>query len=445
MPSHKRKRSASQTSRASSHPAGDTEGSILNPHAHSESTLKQLRVAGLTDAALLPSTYIPHFPHRHIGPSHLVDESEDESEDDDDDDDNEARQDEDDDDDSPADDDPATTTTTTTTTASNEKARRAKAMRTAQDTQLALLIAALHRFLEAGDIARAKRVFGLVRRSEVRGKAVDLRRGGLWGLGLEVLMREGEEEQPSQSSQDVGGEGEDQSSRKQKRRWGAAANMPAVRAYLEGLVRLYPYNRLHPKAVSDLHFYPVLFGCEVYNTWAEHRLALQRLEQEDEEDVAMADEDEDEDEDEQLLDAAEAHLSGRERRARRTKAELALAALGTMREVATRMDALLANVPYSRSAEMLRLRGMVALYMGDLKVPPPPRADEEEEEGLRMRDEEREQARRWFRKMRDHGGRVDGYTVKWLDGAESGADDDNEDMESAWGSLPVFSSLPVRN
>lgn len=402
MPSHKRKRSASITS----HSPQPAPPNTINPHSHTEGTIKQLRTAGLSDADLLPSSYTPAFPHRPLQPTtttttttthHLRDPAADND---------------DDDDDAPA------------------KARRAAQMRDAQDAHLGLLTQMMLRALSAGDVARAARAFGLLRRSSVRGRGADLRRDGLWSLGAEVLMRQGEEEAG--------------------RRWGSAGSMARVRAYLEGLIRQYPYNRLHPTSVSDLDFYPVLFGCEVYSAWAEQRLALERLEREadawsdDDLDVLL---DPDDDEGAYDADADRVPLSGRERRLRREKADLALRAGTAMRDVAKRMDALLENAPYNRSVEMLRLRGMVALYVGDLSMPPPPRTEEEEEEGRRIRGQERDRARTLFAKMIQNGGRPDAFTDKWLSKAEDddhAGDEDDDDMSSAWSGLPVFSSLPMR-
>lgn len=451
MSSHKRKRSASITSRASSQAL---PSDIINPHSHSEGTLKQLRIAGLTDNDILPSTYIPHFPHRPIRPHHLsqTESSEDDysSSDDNDDDDDEERG--------------ASTTDSAATPLSGkarEKVRRAKAMRDAQDQHLGFLTNVVLRALEEGDMARAKRAFGLVRRSEVRGKPVDLRRNGLWSLGAEVLMREGEVPRRGRRRVVLDGNDDDDAVsvaaaeaeahmdldvQQPVRRWGSAANMPQLRTYLEGLVRQYPYNRLHPDSISDVDFYPVLFGCEFYNTWAEHRLALERLDRDSEawsDDINMPDEEpyaEDFDADQVL------HLTGRDRRLRQSKAELGLQAMATMREIVKRMDTLMENAPYKTSVEMLRLRGMVALYVGDLSVAPPPRTHEEEDDGNSARDEERDRARRLFRKMRDQGGRVDAFTERWLEdgrGEHSGEDED-DDRDSAWSGLPVFSSLPMR-
>lgn len=460
MSSQKRKRSSSVFSSASRASSSSSRNHLprdaINPLSHSESTIKQLRVAGLTENDLLPSSRVPDFPHRPLLVRPQKQQQQQLSDDDDDDDDHSRSR-----------------------GAGDERDRRAQRMREAPDAHLGLLTGVVLRALEEGDVPRARRAFGLLRRSEVRGRPADLRRGGLWALGAEVLMREGEgegeegeslrggvggvasQQQDQDQDQDSGGEESGSWRRRRRRRrvvrrWGSAANMPRVRAYLEGLIRTYPYNRLHPSSTSDLDFYPVLFGCELYDTWVEHRLALERLEQDAEawsDDVDMPPEGYYGDDDhhggggDDDGDGEGVRLTGRERRLRGEKAGLGLRAMVAMRNVAGRMDALLENAPYNRSAEMLRLRGMVALYVSDLSVPPPPRTADEEEEGRRVRQIERDKARVFFAKMRDNGGRVDALVEKWLDrDAEDdyGTDEDEEDMESAWSGLPVFSSLPMR-
>lgn len=449
MSSHKRKRSLSY------HLPDDA----INPLSHSEGTIKQLRTAGLTADDLLPSNYIPDFPHRPIRPSHEQDQSDHGS-------------DEDKEGDGSGSDE--------TRADGARKARKRQQFRDAQDKQLGFLTNTILRALEEGDIPRAKRAFGLVRGSEVRGRPVDLRKNALWSLGAEILMRDGETrsrsvlpEEPgprgAATQRDEGAEREAPAAeeddgaaearrRRKGRRWGSAANMPRLRAYLESLVRQYPYNRLHPDSVSDLDFHPVLFSCEFYDAWAEHRLALERLADESEswsdgELDVLPEMDSYMDDNDMRAGGGSyrgENLSGRERRLRQAKADLALRALSAMRDVAARMDALMENAPYSQSAELLRLRGMVALYIGDLSVPPAPRTADEDDEGGRVRALEQERARAFFVRMVKSGGRADGCTERWLrDGNASeddyGAEDEEEDFQgSQWGGLPVFSSMPMR-
>ncbi|KAG8168234.1 hypothetical protein KVR01_003923 [Diaporthe batatas] len=475
MSSHKRKRSISN------HLPDDT----INPLSHSEGTIKQLRAAGLTADDLLPSNYIPDFPHRPIRPSH-----------------HQQQDGESDNDDRGGDDDGGSVSGGSSTSSEGggaqhraRKARQRQVFRDAQDSQLGLLTNVILRALEEGDIPRAKRAFGLVRRSEVRGRPVDLRKRALWSLGAEILMRDGEVRSRSvvpSVADPIGPEGEGEGEEEGagaagdrargtgtgtgtgQRRWGSTANMPRLREYLESLVRQYPYNRLHPDSVSDLDFHPVLFSCEFYDAWAEHRLALERLAEEAEswsegelDDAVLPDVDmqgyygggggDDGDGGGDGARAGGGHayrgdnLTGRERRLRQAKADLGLRALSAMRDVAARMDGLMENAPYSRSAELLRLRGMVALYIGDLGVPPAPRTADEEGEAARVRGLEQERARAFFVRMVENGGRADACVKRWLrdgNGSEDdyGADDDDDDdyQGSQWGALPVFSSMPVR-
>ncbi|KKY32086.1 hypothetical protein UCDDA912_g07947 [Diaporthe ampelina] len=475
MSSHKRKRSSSVFSSGSrsSQPSHHLPDDTINPLSHSEGTIKQLRTAGLTADDLLPSNYIPDFPHRPIRPSHQQQHQADDGDDYEDKDDHDHGN-------GPGSDEARTD--------SARKARQRRQFRDAQDKQLGFLTNVILRALEEGDIPRAKRAFGLVRRSRVRGRPVDLRKNALWSLGAEILMRAGEvrsrsvlpgeEAGPRASSaggpregpaldDDDGGSGGGRggaAAKTRRRRWGSAANMPRLRAYLESLVRQYPYNRLHPDSISDLDFHPVLFSCEFYDAWAEHRLALERLAEESEawsdgdldvvpemdmQDYYNNDDDDDDTRADGRYDRGE-NLTGRERRLRQAKADLGLRALSAMRDVAARMDGLLEKSPYSRSAELLRLRGMVALYIGDLSVPPSPRTADEDEEGSRVRGLEQDKARAFFVRMVKSGGHSDACTERWLrDGDASeddyGADDDDDDFQgSQWGGLPVFSSMPMR-
>lgn len=284
----------------------------------------------------------------------------------------------------------------------------------ARERNLGVLVGILRRCVAEGDMVRAKRAFGLLVRSHVDGRKVDLRNQGYWGLGAEILMRGGE--RPAEVEN--GGEG--------KKRWGSVQNMVLVRRYFEDLIQLYPYNRLHTDSTSALDYYPVLFSCEVYNVHVELEMALRRVEEEGEDDGQMIDE----------YEAPE----------KRVKEELRRGALEVMRGVAGRMDELMLVLPYSKSLEMLRLRGMIALFMGDLEVQAQPREEGEEDEGTRKRETERERAVMLFKKVLAGGGELEPW-IRSLVAEHGGEDDEGESSDEDDGpatSLPMFSSLPIR-
>ncbi|KAL8381519.1 hypothetical protein RB595_005674 [Gaeumannomyces hyphopodioides] len=451
--SHKRKRSESAAPSSSF----SVEGArAINPLSYTPATLRQLQVAGHSDADLLPSTSVAQFPHRPLPPSPpppapsrfsrppsvaaaaaAADgwETEGAGEGESDEDAEGARR------------------------AARGRQQRAQHAHRVADRHLGALTAVAQRALEDGDLARAARAFGLLVRSEVWGRPVDLRKGSCWAVGAEILMRQGEG-----ADGDRDGEA---GSPLLPRRWGRAANMPAVRDFFMALIHQYPYNKFHPRAVSALDFWPALLGCELYNTHAEHVRALRRLEM-----AEAEEEDEDEDggddggwsggpmdEDDGYHDGGGARrnrrAADRAERQRAARDQLRRDALRQMREVARSMDDLMVGPPYSASHELLRLRGMVALYMGDLAMPPPGRGggggggggggdgrydDVELHEAKTQRDTERERARRGFSKILEDGGEVEDWIRDFVTRGD-GEEDDDSSIISLGG---LSSSLPIR-
>lgn len=415
-PGHKRKRSASRHR--------DLPPETINPHSHPPNLLKQFRAAGLPETERLPA--VPNFPHRPLPRNYLEqragggegDDYEDEDDDDGDGGDESGRE--------------------TTAAADGEtdadmdpavRQRKAAEKRLAgirrerreRERNIGVLVGILRRCVAEGDMVRAKRAFGLLVRAKIDGRPVELRSEGFWGLGAEILMRAGE--RPLKGGE-RGGNGVEE-----KRRWGSVQNMVLMRRFFEDLIQVHPYNRLHPEAVSALDFYPVLFSCEMYNVHVELEMALERVEDENEDDSEMQDDE-----------------STRERKVKAAKDELREGALEVMRGVAGRMDELMLGLPYSKSLEMLRLRGMIALFMADLEVPAPPREEDEEEEAMRKRDTERERAVGLFKKVLAGGGEAEPW-VRRLVAEHDKEDDDEEDSEDDDGApalLPKFSSLPIR-
>ncbi|OTA94450.1 hypothetical protein M434DRAFT_394716 [Hypoxylon sp. CO27-5] len=323
----------------------------------------------------------------------------------------------------------------------------------------------MHRCLDDGDIARAKRAFGLLART----KDVDIRQGGLWAVGSEILMREGEAEererrrrqrqQQQQQQQQVedekenarAGDGNAERERQEPRRWGSAANIDKVKSYFENLIQQYPHDQHRPYLTSALDFWPALFGIEIYNMDAEYRQALYRLrEREEEEEEEEGEDGEDRDVDIAAEDMAmgmaysddpfEAHRRRRDEErhgvAWAVRDELRMETREVAARIAGRMDQVMENAPFTTHREMLRLRANLALFIGDLYIPSRLLADEDDVQGvslnsvedmlrsraelaeehnaLAQRREEMERARRLFRKILDGGGEVDDWVQKFV-------------------------------
>ncbi|KAK7957046.1 uncharacterized protein PG986_006268 [Apiospora aurea] len=389
------------------------------------------------------------------------------------------------------------------------------------------LTAIMHRCLHDGDIPRAKRAFNLL----IRTKDVDIRVNGLWNIGVEILMREGEQSQQQQTSNtatnaaavsDKGKEPEDKwnlgqpladddepvsqlqdtqatsvedqegggssgdprtSPLQLPDRWGSAANVDTVKEYLQALIQQYPYDQHRPHMVSALDFWPALFSIEIYNLDAEFKKAMRRLEAKEDKDNDEGDDDgearesssenkesyyrsddeyqdgEDEDRETRRLRCRE---DARQARRHRARDDVRASTRAAAEQVAARMEQQMENRPYGTHGELLRLRGMLSLYVADLHLcaslvakveehlrrkrregsgsrsgSKPQRrkgpkslgkhAETEEERATsRLRDGEIEKARRFFRKMLERDGvDVEDWVRRFADGEEG--DEDEED------------------
>ncbi|XDG06718.1 hypothetical protein ABKA04_006333 [Annulohypoxylon sp. FPYF3050] len=437
---------------AASGPEWDTPSHLpsdsINPLSHPPDTLRQFAVAGLSPEDEVPSKLHPLFPHkqlpsgsgrrqgaRHDGVATAATALE--SEDD------------------------------RTVARTQDKSTTVKQL-TERLKHLSTMTAIMHRCLNDGDIARAKRAFGLI----VQSKFVDIRLGGLWAVGSEILLRDGEgdEEQKRQQQlqhsslpssppplqQPVVIENEQAG----MRRWGSAANMDKVRFYFENLIQQHPHDPLRPHLTSALDFWPALFGVEIYNLDAEFRSAVRRLEAslpEENEDSFMADDDDamgmGSDMDVDMADPDEAFEARRRRRERGKKRqewaardELRSETQRAAERIARQMDATMENKPYTTHRGLLWLRANLALFIGDLYIPSRLLAEdqgEESEDQLRARTESIEErgaldrrkeehirARTLFRKILDGRGELDGWALKFLNAGEE--DEPDVSVEDGW-------------
>lgn len=428
MADRKRKRSAPPAFSPSSSSPRLLPSDAINPLSHPPSTLRQFAVAGLAQTEDLPSALLPGFPHRPL-PRRAAPPGDEDAE-------AEA---------GPGsgaggaggsggagggDAEPAEEEAAAARSRAEKRSAGLEREWRIHEGEVGVVAAILRRSLAEGDLARARVAFGRLARSTVHGKPVDLRHGGYWAMGAEILMRDGE------ADGGLGGVAGEEGGGAAPRRWGSAANMVRVRAYFEDLIQLHPYNRHHPGSISALDFWPVMLSCEMYNVYIEHKLALEQLEAgvEDLGDAEMGGEQV------KYLDSDE-QMDGA---LREGKDKLRLQALDGMRDIASRMDSVMENPPYSTSLEMLRLRGMAALYMGDLALPPHPRTAEEDSEGKARSEEEAGRAKAMFRKLLERGGEIEPWFRHLVQLDDVKGEEEEDEDENGADLMPMYSSLPVR-
>lgn len=309
-------------------------------------------------------------------------------------------------------------------------------------------------------------------RAQVNGKGIDIRSSGYWGVGAELLIRSGEkkmrrrkvwQKDDTESSEsdaedredgDEAETGEDPIFGESERRWGTASGLEKAKDYYERLMLQHPYKRQYHDSVNSLDFWPAMLSCEIYGIQFEQKEALRKASAEEEsDDVAIADVSSEEGENTAMNDP-DVYFAAQQRREQRQRdykretlwkrrEEIRQTALVASEKIAARMDELMTTPPFSDSHVLQRLRGMLALYIGDLSVPTLlggednnsedldesgddrrsdwSSADEklaesrllerqrraEHDRGLEKRAEEVERARKAFEKVKKDGGRID--------------------------------------
>lgn len=221
---------------------------------------------------------------------------------------------------------------------------------------LGVLTAILHRCLLQRDYIRAGRSLGLILREEFWGVPVDVRTEGRWGIGAEILLRKGR--QISDISSGIVEDGLSQGAGNPRRQCFTKKGFAEAKEYYERLIIQHPYRKAAPDAVSSLHFYPAMFGLWIYVTQDDSNIAREHLHgsHEDSSEDEFSDDDDGFD-----------HIASRKRKQGLT-ADIRATELEEALHIAARMDEVILSPPYSDSPELLEIRGMVSLWIGDLFV-----------------------------------------------------------------------------
>ncbi|RGP68330.1 hypothetical protein FLONG3_8202 [Fusarium longipes] len=363
----------------------------INPLSHSPGIVAQFAIAGLSETDEDPSQRIRDFPHRGLvehGTSAVEAESDEDPE-------------------------------TEGDEAARPKSKKATSRK--RGGHFDVLLQSTHNFLDRGEIEKAARTYGLLLQLRPSGLPIDVRHHDLWAIGAEILMREGED-----SSQER--EEDHEKASIPMKRWGRAANMGKVKAYFDTLIQQHPYDYKTPKIVSAFDFWIAMFSCEIYNTHAEHILALEQLSSGANEDCRRESFGHD---DSFGSDDTESFEAGQMRQ----KDELRLQALSAMQDITKRMDVLMQDMPYSRNQQYLRLRAMASLYIADLVVPIGSVSMHQAQQGEQARLMEQDRARKSLMRIVTYGGELDNTALKVLNPSEDSEGDT---------SLSLYSSLPIR-
>lgn len=340
---------------------------------------------------------------------------------------------------------------------------------------LAVLTTILHRCLLEGDIERAKRAWAMLIRGQFGGKGVDLRQSGYWGIGAELLMRSLDKPgrkpsyEPDSEYEDQDEDHEEEIRTVDSWTWGTKEGLERTKEYYERLILQHPYKRHFHGSINALDFWPAMVGCEIYGIQAEQKEALRKVERGENEDDGgemsgsqSEGSEDDEKEDDTVYGGFAADQRRKDRRIKRRaerrwvqREDIRQTALVAADKIAARLDELMGTPPFSDSHNLLRLRGMLALYIGDLSVPSRPMdledgSDDEQnlrrsqrlggndsgrrflfrqrmndlERGKKRQLAEQDNARRFFHRIEKGGGSLD--DIKYLSLAEGQEADDEE-------------------
>ncbi|EKV09698.1 hypothetical protein PDIG_29350 [Penicillium digitatum PHI26] len=185
---------------------------------------------------------------------------------------------------------------------------------------------------------------------------MDVRNEARWGIGAEILLRRDEQETSASP-----GTTKVPNAMESTPINFTAKGFAAAKEYYERLILNHPFTKSSPQSISSLHFYPAMFGLWVYNTQEESKATRKNLALRQEEEPDEFSED----------DNSESEFA--HRRKSQSKVDAAVTAIRALeleqaQQIAVRMDQLLASPPYSDSPELLELRGMICLWIGDLSL-----------------------------------------------------------------------------
>jgi hypothetical protein len=211
------------------------------------------------------------------------------------------------------------------------------------------------------------------------------------------------------------------------------------------------YTRAQERLEDDLRTGRFDWGDDAELERQLQELQEQEEEEQREEDMTMLRDRYDDDDDNRREEQRMANAW--DRKVRRAREVLRRRALEKMREAEAKMKSLMANHPFSSDLKLLKIWGIMLLYLAELSMPVPPRSDLDEIEGARAREAEVARARKVFRTYMAEGGAAADDNERFiLELVEEEDDDDyyDDDYDDGGGGgdenrgeLPVYSAVPT--
>jgi hypothetical protein len=249
---------------------------------------------------------------------------------------------------------------------------------------LGVLTTVLHTSLLKHDFVRAGRAWGMILRTNIHGRPMDVRTHGRWGIGAEILMRKSSSETHSQ---------------------GLFGNAPmisdhgfdAAKDYYERLILQFPFQKTNPNAISSLTFYPAMFGLCIYEIQQKCNQALKNIRQSSPD-----------------MDHSDSELASDQNQESESVSAIKRSELSSAASLAARMDELMLSPPFDTYPPLLQLRGSVALWLADLYTATAESEDDDDENKERA-SRERSKAKRCIDRMRAAGVAVPELILSVLD------------------------------
>lgn len=219
--------------------------------------------------------------------------------------------------------------------------------------------AILHRCMLNGDWERASRAWGLLARTEINGLGIDVRQNGRWGIGAEILIRREQAKLPEVSAISARRNSDNDTSLVQDDDNTASTGpkfadegFKLAREYYERLVLQYPHTPHTQHTVNAKVFYPALFNIWVYEVQARYKhLRVESSKARRSSSYSIASDNDGE------SNGSQQALVSR---------ELLVREIADTTAIADRLDELLLSPPYDISEPLLKIRGMIALWLSDL-------------------------------------------------------------------------------